>query len=311
MPRRSPPPPPSSEAPRKASSASNNSKTGESTAPFGAFWATQHAKDSECLDDKTGPKYEEDSTGHRPSTNLFPDNLSPHVERLKQPKADAKPRFHDDAFNSFVADFDVNKQSPGISHQKPEKEEMLEAELEKMKEQLANVNAEKAEITSKFEKLSAICRSQRQEIQDLKNALAVRSPSPGGDSSRNLPSPPSRSPTIPPVFSSPTLIINFFFPFLVTYSCDYYYDRMRKLKGQCGNFNRASLTKALRAQTLNNGRPSLMNPSHRQSQQTTFLNLLELETVSRKIRLLKGIQVPITGVLELRVLRWFPVLALR
>ncbi|KAL8495928.1 hypothetical protein ACS0TY_019881 [Phlomoides rotata] len=198
MPRRSPPPPPpSSEAPRKASSASNNSRTGESTGSFGAFWATQHAKESECLDDKTRPKYDEDSTGFRSSTNLFPDSLNPNAERLKQPKAEVQPTFQNDAFNSFVADFNTNKQSPSNSHQKPEKEEMLEAELEKMKEQLANVNAEKTEITSKFEKLSAICRSQRQEIQDLKHALALRSPSPGGDSSRNLASPGSQSPTIP------------------------------------------------------------------------------------------------------------------
>lgn len=201
MPRRSPPPPPSSEAPRKASLTSNNSRAGESTGPFGAFWSTQHAKESESLD--------EDSTGHRPSTNLFPDSLNPNAERIKQSKAEAKPTFQNDAFNSFVADF---KQSPSNSHQKPEKEEMLEAEVEKMKEQLANVNAEKAEITSKFEKLSAICRSQRQEIQDLKNALAVRSPSPGGDSLRNSPSPGSQSPTIPPpVFFCPILVIFLFY----------------------------------------------------------------------------------------------------
>lgn len=131
--------------------------------------------------------------------NLFPDNLDNSSERLKPPKAEATPSSQNDAFNAFVAEFNVNKQSPNNSHQKPQKEEKLEAEVEKLKEQLANVSAEKAEITSKFEKLSAICRSQRQEIQDLKHAVATRTSSNSGDSSRSLASPGSQSSTtIPP-----------------------------------------------------------------------------------------------------------------
>ncbi|KAI3444953.1 hypothetical protein Pfo_001618 [Paulownia fortunei] len=245
MPRRSPPPPPSSEAPRNVSSASNNSRTGESTGPLGAFWTTQHAKDSEGREDKTRPKYDEDMTDHkssgnekihpdghpashitpqkeqnfqsphvqknaqgrsvnRPSDcptkdlNLFPDNLNHNTERLKQPKPEVTPTFQNDAYNAFVAEFNIHKQSPTNNRQKPEKEEMLEAEVEKLKDQLAHVSAEKAEITSKYEKLSAICRSQRQEIQDLKHALAARTPSPSRDSSRNLASPGSQSSTTPP-----------------------------------------------------------------------------------------------------------------
>ncbi|KAK6162881.1 hypothetical protein DH2020_002722 [Rehmannia glutinosa] len=211
MPRRSPPPPPSSEAPRNVSSASNNSRTSESTGPLGAFWATQHAKNSEDREDKTRPKHDEDKSSgnekknaqgrsvNRPSDlNLFPDNLNHNTERLKQSKPEVMATFQNDTFNAFVAEFNVNKQSPSNNSQKPEKEEMLEAEVEKLKDQLAHISAEKAEITSKYEKLSAICRSQRQEIQDLKHALAAKTPSPSKDSSRNLSSPGSRSSTSQP-----------------------------------------------------------------------------------------------------------------
>ncbi|KAH6789691.1 Protein kinase superfamily protein [Perilla frutescens var. frutescens] len=131
--------------------------------------------------------------------NLFPDDLNNSSERLKPPKAEVAPSFQNDAYSAFVAEFNVNKQSPNNSHHKPQKEEKLEAEVEKLKEQLANVSAEKAEVTSKFEKLSAICRSQRQEIQELKHAVATRTSSHSGDSSRNLASPGSQSSTtIPP-----------------------------------------------------------------------------------------------------------------
>ncbi|XP_042061304.1 probable serine/threonine-protein kinase DDB_G0280111 [Salvia splendens] len=137
--------------------------------------------------------------GDYPSTNLnlFPDSLNHNSERLKPSKAEVTPSFQNDAFNAFVADFDVSKQSPNNNHRKPEKEDMLEAEVEKLKEQLANVSAEKTEVTSKYEKLSAICKSQRQEIQDLKHALAARTPSHSADSSRNLASPGGQSSTTP------------------------------------------------------------------------------------------------------------------
>ncbi|KAG8391303.1 hypothetical protein BUALT_Bualt01G0173900 [Buddleja alternifolia] len=201
MPRRSPPPPPSAETSQNVASASSNSRTGESSGPLGAFWTTQHAKDSEGKEDKTRPKFDEDTTKSsgnekvrpdRPKKeqhlqsphvqkleiNLFPDDLGHNTEMVKPPKPEVTPTFQNNAFNAFVAEFNTNKQSPSNNNQKLDKEELLAAEVEKLKEQLANVGTEKAEITSKYEKLSAICRSQRQEIQDLKHALAARTPSP-------------------------------------------------------------------------------------------------------------------------------------
>lgn len=106
-------------------------------------------------------------------------------ERWKPSKTESASTFQDVAFNTFVAEFDTNKFTSGVSDSKSRKEEALEAEVENLKEELKQAHLEKAEITSKFEKLSAICRSQRQEIQELKQALAARTPSPNKDALKN------------------------------------------------------------------------------------------------------------------------------
>ncbi|KZV25339.1 hypothetical protein F511_24566 [Dorcoceras hygrometricum] len=226
MPRRSPPPPPSAGA-RNASLVPNDLRTGESAGPFGAFWTSEHAKDS-VINEENRPKYDEDGSNHassghekicpekhpatystpskeqtyqssivqkntpgrsvdRPSfeKSPLPDDSNQSTERVRPPKPEGTPTFQNDAFNAFVAEFGGSRKSPGTIGQRPEKEEFLEAELKKVREQLAHANTEKAEITSKYEKLSAICRSQRQEIQDLKQALAARTPSPSKDQPRN------------------------------------------------------------------------------------------------------------------------------
>ncbi|KAJ0037378.1 hypothetical protein Pint_24099 [Pistacia integerrima] len=86
----------------------------------------------------------------------------------------------------------------GTGNNRSGKEEALEDEIERLKVQLKQANLEKAEMTSKFEKLSAICRSQRQEIQELKQALAARSASPNKDASRNQISSGNQSSATPP-----------------------------------------------------------------------------------------------------------------
>jgi AP2-associated kinase len=52
-------------------------------------------------------------------------------------------------------------------------QEHLQVEVDRLKEELEQVRLEKAEITLKYEKLTAICRSQRQEIQELKQILST------------------------------------------------------------------------------------------------------------------------------------------
>ncbi|WVY99692.1 hypothetical protein V8G54_025762 [Vigna mungo] len=217
MPRRNPPPPPSSGEPKTTPQPSLASRGGSSGGQLGAFWSSQHAKDPLVTEDKSKPIFDEEPSSHhmplkhdrlRPENEQLAKNVSTskvvnaqtHTVKSsthgKLNKPDTKPskdfeinlfqdkdrmentaNFQNQAFNSFVAEFDTTKLNTGLNN-KSEREQALEAEVEKLKEQLKEANVEKAEITSKFEKLSAICRSQRQELQDLKQALAGRTPSP-------------------------------------------------------------------------------------------------------------------------------------
>ena len=217
MPRRSPPPPPPGEPARNTSQPDSKASSGQ----LGAFWSTQHAKDSTVAEEKSRLKFDEDPTSYssikhdrsHPENNPFPKNSCPirggnvqtHSTRRSVPGKSHKPEddpskdfeiklfedkdttttFQDEVFNTFVTEFDTNKISSGISNKKTGKEEALEAEIERLKEQLKQSNLEKAEMTYKFEKLSAICRSQRQEIQELKQTFAARTPSPNKSTSRN------------------------------------------------------------------------------------------------------------------------------
>lgn len=129
--------------------------------------------------------------------NFFQDECQ-SVGSDKSSKLEGSTVTQGEALNAFVAEFSTNRPSPRNNTKQPEKKELLEAEVEKLKEQLSRANMEKAEITSKFEKLSAICRSQRQEIQELKQALAVSTPSPNRDTSRDQASPGSQPSSVPP-----------------------------------------------------------------------------------------------------------------
>ncbi|WMV10903.1 hypothetical protein MTR67_004288 [Solanum verrucosum] len=126
--------------------------------------------------------------------NFFQDGSGQSVGNNKSSKLDGPTPPQGEGFNSFVAEFCTNKPSPGNNTKQPEKKELMEAEVEKLKQQLSRANMEKAEITSKYEKLSAICRSQRQELQELKQALAARTPSPNRDNTRDHASPGSQIP---------------------------------------------------------------------------------------------------------------------
>lgn len=162
MPCRSPPPPPLAEAPQNISSWPHNQGTMDgSTGSLGAFWTTQHAKDSVGQEDKARPKYDEEfpsnsesnlasqkkaqarsvnGPGNVPSKdckiNLFPDYSDHNHGRSKPTKPEQKPTFQNEVFNTFVAEFDTNKLSQGSYCRKSGKEELLEAEIEKLKEQL-------------------------------------------------------------------------------------------------------------------------------------------------------------------------------
>ncbi|XP_042481319.1 AP2-associated protein kinase 1 isoform X2 [Macadamia integrifolia] len=247
-PRRSPPPVPSSrEQVQNVSPASLTPKAGGAGGQLGAFWSTQHAKDSTTVEDKGRPIYNEEASRQStskhdrrsPENQHHSENSSPSKEqnvrsrplrrnmdensvkrseggpskdfeirffsddaehgsgRTKTSESANVTTFQKDAFNTFVAEFDTGKLDSASNSKKLEKEEALEAEVDRLKDQLKQANIEKAEVMSKYEKLTTICRSQRQEIQELKQALAARTPSPSKDAPKNQTSPRSSQSATP------------------------------------------------------------------------------------------------------------------
>ncbi|XP_009395097.2 uncharacterized protein LOC103980417 [Musa acuminata AAA Group] len=209
-------------------------KTGRGA--LGAFWSTEHAKDSAVVDNKD-PHFDEPikQSASTQNRNTSVCKVSPPRERhvylrnqvrieqgdpVKRPdertgedfeikffqemkqssNPEKKPAFENETFNTFVADFGTGKlNSKNITGDNIPHKRELEAEVDQLKGQLKQANLEKTEITSRYEKLSAVCRSQRQEIQELKHALAAVSPSPPGkDSTKNHEHPGSLQSITPP-----------------------------------------------------------------------------------------------------------------
>jgi len=189
-------------------------KASENRGPMGAFWSTQHAQELAFADDK-GPAFDQETISqvtskksqaknqNTPVHNSSRKSLSASVdsspgdfeirfsangsesglEKTKTAKTENKASIQATALNSFVADFDnikMNSQNnaDNVNLLSKLKECQLEAEVNLLKEQLKIANLEKEEISLKFDKLSAICSSQRREIQELKQALATVSTPP-------------------------------------------------------------------------------------------------------------------------------------
>jgi len=186
-------------------------KAMENRGPMGAFWSTQHAQELAFADDKK-PAFDQEPVSQVTSKQSQAKNQSTPVhissrkslsasvdsspgdfeirfsangsesglEKTKAEKTENKASIQPTAFNSFVADFDnikMNSQNnaDNVNLLSKLKECQLEAEVTLLKEQLKIANLEKEEISLKFDKLSAICSSQRREIQELKQALATAS----------------------------------------------------------------------------------------------------------------------------------------
>lgn len=201
---------------------------------IGSFWSTQYAHDPQVvenkgslvdkeplkqwisknnqnsLDSKTSPPREHVHTGQSVAANplkkfeevptkgfeinFFQEEPQQSSLKTKAVHPETIQMFQNEAFNTFVAEFDTTKldsiKSGSINNNNGSGRKEIEAEVDRLKEQLKQANLKKAEITSKYEKLSAICRSQRQEIQELKRALAAATPSPPSkDSSKSHVSP--------------------------------------------------------------------------------------------------------------------------
>jgi AP2-associated kinase len=120
------------------------------------------------------------------------EKLEGHVTVFAAPvsKVKAEPS-KDTTINEFAAHFD---NSPVESTPTTSKPQGLQAELDRVNKALQEALAEKAAVSSKYEKLTALCQAQQREIQGLKNALNSTSsprPSPKGGQS---PSPVSPQP---------------------------------------------------------------------------------------------------------------------
>ncbi|VAI17062.1 unnamed protein product [Triticum turgidum subsp. durum] len=209
----------------------------ESKGSAGAFWSTQHAQELAFADDKgsvldqepiyDGITKQPQAKNQNTTRNAYRQSLSASVdsspgdfeirfspngseyglEKTQNTKPDNKTSAQTATFSSFVADFDNVKVSSednagSLNTTSKLKEQQLEAEVTLLKEQLKIANLEKEEISLKFDRLSAICSSQRREIQELKQALATASaPAPVKELKENLKaefSPPSTSLDTPP-----------------------------------------------------------------------------------------------------------------
>lgn len=221
-PKRNPPAPPREQSDNSSSHGSANA----GDAPLGAFWVTQHAQGSQVADNRN-PLFDEEPIKPSPSSkynqsrvdistttpgdrhghsgqalrnttsntvssnglkggsdiNLFMEPQGYVKNKASQPQS--KTISGNDPFNSFVADFDANNLHSGTTATGKTSE--LEAEVSNLKEQLKKTTSEKAEMTAKYEKLSAICRSQRQEIQELKRTVAETTPPPSSKVSSRIP----------------------------------------------------------------------------------------------------------------------------
>ncbi|XP_042382638.1 AP2-associated protein kinase 1-like [Zingiber officinale] len=154
IPKRSPPnPPPSQESDiHPFKSAQQDLKKGGA---IGSFWTTEHAKVAAGSDQ--------------------------NVPSSDQPAKQAVPKLNQNNVTSKGGRQHVHLHQSCKSEQDSYEKSMrrdLEAEVDRLKAQLKQANLEKAEITSKHEKLSAICHSQQQDIEKLKHALAAVDTSP-------------------------------------------------------------------------------------------------------------------------------------
>ena len=135
---------------------SNPSRSGlTGAASVGSFWSTEHAKDSLVREDRGAPIFDDKSPTLKKDRSPLEKRYSPgtglSVRESSQvnPMKSGSTTFVNEAFNTFVADFDTAKLSPTAtsSGMKSEKDNSLEAEIERLREQLKQAIAEKAEVT--------------------------------------------------------------------------------------------------------------------------------------------------------------------
>ncbi|KAI0503849.1 hypothetical protein KFK09_014792 [Dendrobium nobile] len=197
------PPPPSSEdytqrnkEMQQTTPSQSTAKASRHAAHIGSFWSTQHAQGSNSsqgslvIHDKAPPK------------DLDPEIIVSKIEkkhtsqRINPLNNKGQPASQSNYLDASVAILDISQQSTGNSSRiLGESKSVMEeqsSEVNSLKDQLKQTNIEKAEIASKYEKLIAICQSQRKEIHELKRSLVAATTSPlSKDSSKSQISPAS------------------------------------------------------------------------------------------------------------------------
>ncbi|XP_057547023.1 uncharacterized protein LOC130825695 [Amaranthus tricolor] len=161
-------------------------------APLGAFWSTEHAKDTLAPQERGASIFDDESPVLKKDRSRVEKHNSPGTGPSGRENSQANPMksntatFGNETLNTFVAEFDTAEFNPTATSSCMKSEvSSLEAEIDRLREQLKQTTADKADMTSKYEKLAAICRSQRQELQELKQALSAKTPSPKKESVRS------------------------------------------------------------------------------------------------------------------------------
>ena len=123
-----------------------------------------HAPKSQAVSPAAGSSH----APHMPYVSNSAASMTPaKASRQKFAAPESAGPSSDPAFNAFAADFDQSL----LAEKSVGSNERREAEFDRLHLSLKQALADKAEITAKFEKLTVICRAQRQEIQDLKSSI--------------------------------------------------------------------------------------------------------------------------------------------
>ncbi|VAI57895.1 unnamed protein product [Triticum turgidum subsp. durum] len=186
-PKRNPPAPPREQSDNSSSHGSANA----GDAPLGAFWVTQHAQGSQVVDNRN-PLFDEEPIKPSPSSKYNQSRVDISTTTPGDRHGHSGQVLRNTASNTVSSNglkggSDINLFMEPQGTTATGRISELEAEVSNLKEQLKKTTSEKAEMTAKYEKLSAICRSQRQEIQELKRTVAETTPPPSSKVSSRIP----------------------------------------------------------------------------------------------------------------------------
>lgn len=172
----------------------SSGKASMGDAQIGSFWSTQNAHGSQgsqgslIIQDKSPPMDQQHEI-------IVPKVETKHTSQtINTLNTESKPALQNKYFVAPLATLDTNPQNTGnnnriLGENNSAKEERI-SQVNNLKDLIKQANLEKAEIASKYEKLAVICQSQRQEIHELKLALAaVTTSPPSKESSKDQNSP--------------------------------------------------------------------------------------------------------------------------